>query len=85
MITATEARAKVEAIKAAEMADLQRRAEELCECYNRDISNAINRKDTEAIINHIPLKLVKNVIEVFKSNGYEVEETLDETQIVVKW
>lgn len=87
MMTANEARAKVEAIKNAELADLKERAISLCECYSTDeISNAVAVGKTEVKIFHVPVKLKSYVIEIFRTNGYEVEEDEDyENEIIVKW
>ena len=87
MMKATEARAKVEAIKAVEMADLKNKAMSLCECYgNNEIKNAVSNKMTEVKILHIPTKLMPYIVEIFKENGYEVEENKVEIDtIVVKW
>lgn len=87
MMTANEAKAKVEAIKAAELADLKERAISLCECYGKEeISNAVAVGKTEVTIFHVPTKLKSYIIEIFKTNGYEVEEDADyKNDLKVKW
>lgn len=86
MMTANEARAKVETINAAELADLKQKAISLCECYGTDeISNAVAVGKTEVTIFHVPTKLKSYIIEILKTNGYEVEETDYETELNVKW
>ena len=86
-MTANEARTKIEAINAAELADLKARAEKLCECYgDNEIKNAVAVGKTEVTIFHIPTKLKPYIIEILKTNSYEVEEDADyENDLKIKW
>ena len=85
MITATEARAKVEALIEEEAKQNRARAERLCDCYDLEINTAISRMKREAKLEHIAYKLMDNVIAIFVERSFTVETTKRTDTIIIKW
>lgn len=84
MMTAIEARAIVEEVKAEEAKKIHERAEKLCESYENNIKCACAQCMTSITVTSITRAIYEEVVNIFTENGYKVTK-LDINTIKVEW
>ena len=84
MIKANEARAMVEAKREEERTALRAKAERICNAWEKDIVASAKQGINKQVINGISEEAVKEVMNIFKENGYTVSQT-GEYSIRVEW
>ena len=84
MMTAVEARAIIEEVKAEEVKKIREKAEKLCERYENNIKYACAQCITSITVTSLTRAIYEEVINIFTENGYKITK-LDINTIKVEW
>lgn len=84
MIKANEARAMVETKREADRMELRAKAERICNAWEKDIVESAKQGINKQVVNGISVEVIKEVMTIFKENGYTVFQT-GEYSIRVEW